>query len=150
MILFTQKMVIPVWVNARETEIMNAKTSHVTRVSNTIAFYLTDNERWCIFSRYVCIENVEKEVFYLYINRRPRLPKIDLTIDYILLKNGEKRSRFSNKLSETKTCQSMHLIWCPWYLMMCKTISQIGIIQGNQSPKIMRFHFCCVCCAWWI
>ena len=50
-------------MNARETEIMNGKTSHVTRVYNTIALYLTDNERWCIFSRYVCIENVEKRYF---------------------------------------------------------------------------------------
>ena len=35
----------------------------------------------------------------------------------------------------------MHLIWCPWYLMMCKTISQIsiGIIHWHQSSKIMRF-----------
>ena len=59
MILFTQKVVIPTLVNARETEIMNVKTSHVTTVSNTIAFYFTDNEHWCIFSRYIGMENVE-------------------------------------------------------------------------------------------
>ena len=59
MILFTQKVVIPTLVNARETEIMNVKTSHVTTVSNTIVFYFTDNEHRCIFSQYVRMENVE-------------------------------------------------------------------------------------------
>ena len=30
--------------NAWEIDIMNAETSHVTKISNTIAFYFTDNE----------------------------------------------------------------------------------------------------------